>query len=181
MTAHVLLISFTPFSRSFGRYLALGREFRRNPFFLHELSRAWTFGHQRSSTNAKINMNDLIAQLDASCVIIIKLSVAVVLLTVARLIYKRGVPVQPVAWGKWPETVTTGGGHIVQMKSYELKPAPATAATVAQSLQEVAALPECGNCRNEIKSAPVRVASENGKLAQYFNCEHCGMPVKLET
>jgi len=39
---------------------------------------------------------------------------------------------------------------------------------------------ECGNCRNIIKSAPLRNIGVDNKLMDLYHCEHCGTRVQVQ-
>lgn len=126
-------------------------------------------------------MNDIIAQLDATCVIILKLALAFVMLAFGRFLLSLGRP-QTTVWANMPSVTTGSAGD-----GYHLRWEPVANRTEPEPVKVLAApqpLPEptleCGNCHHEIKAKPSRTVSEGGKTAQYYVCEHCGMTVRSE-
>lgn len=96
-------------------------------------------------------------------------------MALARLFYALSKPTAPVVWTNIT-TTPEATGTAVQLK---LEPPRSELAKSEPEPEPESAVLECGNCHNEIKSAPVRSATEGSRTAQYFSCEHCGMTVRL--
>ena len=120
-------------------------------------------------------MNELVAILDVTCAVILKLSAAFVLVAFGRFLLSLTKP-QTSVWANSSQSTTGSTGGAYHLK-WEPTPAKTITESKPQPVQTTAI--ECGNCHKEIKSAPRSNAMEDGKSVTEYVCEHCGMTVRL--
>lgn len=126
-----------------------------------------------------------ISILDASCTVILKLAVALVLLALSRLLLALAKPKPPqtVVWAN-STGVTTGSSGPAYQFLLTAAPAeiPAKAKEEHKEPEKAEPLPQvvCGNCNNEIKTEPIEYEPGGGKIvANVYTCESCGMRVRM--